>query len=157
MPLQELILLYDVWYLTDAESMQEALGALVKTVDLPESLDRDALLDALLAREELASTAIGNGIAIPHVRRFGSESLQHDIVVVAYLFAPVDWKAPDGQPVHTIFLVLAADETRHLQILAEIAQLASDESFVEFLKTMPERDAFADRIRALQESNPENG
>ena len=157
MPLQELILQHDVWYLTDAESMQEALGALVKTVDLPAGLDREALLDALLAREELASTAIGNGIAIPHVRRFGSESLQHDIVVVVYLFAPVDWKALDGIPVHTLFLVLAKDEASHLQLLAEIAHVASDESFVEFLKTMPERDALADRIRALQESSTEKG
>lgn len=150
MSLQELILEHDIWYLTDAESMQEALAAFVKTVDLPAELDREALLDALLAREELASTAIGNGIAIPHVRQFGSESLQHDIVVVAYLFSPVDWKAPDGLLVHTLFLVLAADETRHLQILAEIAQFASDEGFVDFLKTMPAREALAEKIMALE-------
>jgi Phosphotransferase system mannitol/fructose-specific IIA domain (Ntr-type) len=131
--------------------MQEALGALVKTVDLPEGLDREALLDALLAREDLASTAIGNGIAIPHVRRFGSESLQHDIVVVAYLFAPVDWKALDGIPVHTLFLVLAKDEASHLQLLAEIAHVASDESFVAFLKTMPDRAALVERIQKIEQ------
>jgi len=153
MPLHELILHHDVWYLTDAESMQEALNALAKIVDLPAELDREALLDALLAREELASTAIGNGIAIPHVRRFGSESLQQDIVVVAYLFAPVDWKAPDGLPVHTLFLVLAKDEASHLELLAEIAHVASDERFVEFLKTMPERDALVERIHAFEESS----
>jgi PTS system nitrogen regulatory IIA component len=153
MLLHELILHHDVWYLTDAESMQEALSALAKIVDLPAELDREALLDALLAREELASTAIGNGIAIPHVRRFGSESLQQDIVVVAYLFAPVDWKAPDGLPVHTLFLVLAKDEASHLELLAEIAHVASDERFVEFLKTMPERDALVERIHAFEESS----
>ncbi|MEN6297958.1 MAG: PTS sugar transporter subunit IIA [Rectinema sp.] len=140
----------DTWYLADTENMQSALEALVRLTALPDDIDRDALLDALLAREEIMSTAIGNGIAIPHVRQFGSESLQKDIVVVAYLFEPLDWKAPDGQLVHTLFLVLAADETRHLQILAEIAQLASDESFVEFLKTMPDRAALMERMRQME-------
>ena len=108
-------------------------------------------MDALLSREEMMSTAIGNGIAIPHVRLFDSMSLQEDIVVVAYLFEPVDWKAPDRKPVHTLFLVIAANEARHLQILAEIAQLASDEDFVEFLRTMPPREALIERIQQIEE------
>ncbi|SLM17740.1 putative Nitrogen regulatory protein [uncultured spirochete] len=150
MLLDELIAEYDPWYLVDPESMPKALGELLRALPLPKGLDRDALLDALLGREEVMSTAIGNGIAIPHVRQFGSESLQKDIVVVAYLFEPLDWKAPDGQLVHTLFLVLAADETRHLQILAEIARLASDEDFVAFLKTMPDRAALVERMRQME-------
>jgi PTS system nitrogen regulatory IIA component len=150
MLLDELIAEYDPWYLVDPESMPKALGELLRALPLPKGLDRDALLDALLGREEVMSTAIGNGIAIPHVRQFGSESLQKDIVVVAYLFEPLDWKAPDGQAVHTLFLVLAADETRHLQILAEIARLASDEDFVAFLKTMPDRAALVERMRQME-------
>ena len=143
----------DTLYLVYCLDVSQVLMQLVYIEALPSGLDKEALLDALLAREELASTAIGNGIAIPHVRRFGSESLQQDIVVVAYLFAPVDWKAPDGLPVHTLFLVLAKDEASHLELLAEIAHVASDERFVEFLKTMPERDALVERIKAFEESS----
>lgn len=135
------------FYLVDPIDMPHALAQLVQGVPLPEGLDRDALLDALMSREEVMSTAIGNGIAIPHVRKFGSESLKTDVVYVAYLFAPVDWKAPDEQPVHTLFLVLASDETRHLQILAQIAKLASDDHFVEFLKTMPAHEALMERVQ----------
>ncbi len=141
----------NVMYLVDPEDKAKALNKLVGSAPLPNSLDREALFDALLAREEIMSTAIGNGVAIPHVRQFDSESLQEDIVVVAYLFQPVDWKAPDGIPVHTLFFVLATDETRHLQILAEIAQLASDEGFVEFLRTMPAKEALIERIQQLEE------
>ncbi|MGB9686792.1 MAG: PTS sugar transporter subunit IIA [Rectinema subterraneum] len=133
-------------YLVDPIDVAHTIGQLVSAVELPEGLDREALIDALLAREEVMSTAIGNGIAIPHVRKFGSESLKSNLVYVAYLFEPIDWKAPDGLPVHTLFLVLAADENSHLQILAQIASLASDDSFVEFLKTMPERDALLERM-----------
>jgi len=131
--------------------MSKVITALVFAAPIPTSINRKVLIDALLSREEMMSTAIGNGIAIPHVRLFDSANLQEDIVVVAYLFEPIDWKAPDGKPIHTLFFVLAADETRHLQILAEIAQLASDEDFVDFLKTMPSRKALIERIRQIEE------
>ena len=139
------------WYLLDPNNIRICLQILVQALSFSEKLDRNVLLDALLSREEMMSTAIGNGIAIPHVRLFDSTNLKEDIVVVAYLFEPIDWKAPDGKPIHTLFFVLAADETRHLQILAEIAQLASDEDFVDFLKTMPSRKALIERIRQIEE------
>ncbi|MEN6600270.1 MAG: PTS sugar transporter subunit IIA [Rectinema sp.] len=147
----ECISLFDVFYLIDPIDMANAIRQVVGLASLKKSVDCKVLLDALLSREEMMSTAIGNGIAIPHVRLFDSMSLQEDIVVVAYLFEPVDWKAPDRKPVHTLFLVIAANEARHLQILAEIAQLASDEDFVEFLRTMPPREALIERIQQIEE------
>ena len=140
-----------ILYLVDSEDESTALRKIIQSVPLSLSLNKEELLNALLSREEMMSTAIGNGIAIPHVRLFDSMSLQEDIVAVAYLFEPVDWVAPDDKPVHTLFFVLAADETRHLQILAEIAQLASDEDFVEFLRTMPAKEALIERIQQLEE------
>lgn len=145
-----------ILYLVDSEDESTALRKLIQSVPLSLSLNKEELFNALLSREEMMSTAIGNGIAIPHVRQFGSESpvgLQEDIVMVAYLFEPIDWNAPDGLPVHTLFLVLAAEETRHLQILAEIAQLASDEDLVAFLKTMPEREALVERIQSFESNS----
>ena len=147
----ECISLFDVFYLIDPIDMANAIRQVVGLASLKKSVDCKVLLDALLSREEMMSTAIGNGIAIPHVRLFDSMSLQEDIVAVAYLFEPVDWVAPDEKPVHTLFFVLAADEARHLQILAEIAQLASDEDFVDFLKTMPPREALIERIQQVEE------
>jgi len=141
----------ETWFIADPQNMSKVITALVFAAPIPSSINHKVLIDALLSREEMMSTAIGNGIAIPHVRLFDSTNLKEDIVVVAYLFEPVDWKAPDGKPVHTLFFVLAADETRHLQILAEIAQLASDEDFVDFLKTMPSREALIERIRQIEE------
>ena len=141
----------ETWFIADPQNMSKVITALVFAAPIPSSINHKVLIDALLSREEMMSTAIGNGIAIPHVRLFDSTNLKEDIVVVAYLFEPIDWKAPDGKPIHTLFFVLAADETRHLQILAEIAQLASDEDFVDFLKTMPSRKALIERIRQIEE------
>ena len=142
-----------ILYLVDSEDESTALRKIIQSVPLSLSLNKEELLNAILSREEMMSTAIGNGIAIPHVRLFDSMSLQEDIVAVAYLFEPVDWVAPDGKPVHTLFLVLATDETRHLQILAEIAELASDDDFVAFLKTMPEREALVERIQSFESNS----
>ena len=142
-----------ILYLVDSEDESTALRKIIQSVPLSLSLNKEELFNALLSREEMMSTAIGNGIAIPHVRLFDSMSLQEDIVAVAYLFEPVDWVAPDGKPVHTLFLVLATDETRHLQILAEIAELASDDDFVAFLKTMPEREALVERIQSFESNS----
>jgi len=136
-------------YLVDPLDVPNAIAQFVRALRLPEGIDRDALIDALLSREEVMSTAVGSGIAIPHVRKFGSESLKYDAVYIAYLFEPIDWKSPDGVPVHTLFLVLAADENSHLQILAQIANLASDESFVEFLKSMPDHESLQERMRKI--------
>jgi len=92
-----------ILYLVDPEVESTALRKLIQSVPLSLSLNKEELFNALLSREEMMSTAIGNGIAIPHVRLFDSMSLQEDIVVVAYLFEPVDWVAPDEKPVHTLF------------------------------------------------------
>ncbi|MCX8013327.1 MAG: PTS sugar transporter subunit IIA [Rectinema sp.] len=138
-----------VRYIADAPSVQSALEKLIATILFPPGMDRDALLDALLAREELMTTAIGNGIAIPHVRKFGSEALTEDIIAIAYLLKPIDWRAPDGKPVHTLFFVLARDEAHHLQIIADIGRLVSDESFVEFLKTMPDRKVLLEHVSSM--------
>ena len=85
-----------ILYLVDSEDESTALRKIIQSVPLSLSLNKEELLNALLSREEMMSTAIGNGIAIPHVRLFDSMSLQEDIVAVAYLFEPVDWNAPDG-------------------------------------------------------------
>lgn len=146
MSIAELISAQSVFYIVDPIDVPHALEELINALNFSEGLDRGALLDALISREEVMSTAMGNGIAIPHVRRFGSESLKTDSVYVAYLFTPIDWNAPDELPVHTLFLVLASEETRHLQILAQIANLASDEGFVDFLRTMPDREALLERM-----------
>ncbi|HNV37428.1 MAG TPA: PTS sugar transporter subunit IIA, partial [Rectinema sp.] len=64
----------NVMYLVDPEDKAKALNKLIGSAPLPNSLDREALFDALLSREDMMSTAIGNGIAIPHVRLFDSMS-----------------------------------------------------------------------------------
>ncbi|MDA8099409.1 MAG: HAD-IC family P-type ATPase [Nitrospiraceae bacterium] len=87
--------------------------------------DRQAIAEALLAREASGSTAMGRGVAFPHAR---VEGLAHPVALLALSKTGVDFNAPDGRPIHLFFLFLTpAEKTElHLQILSQSAALFSD-------------------------------
>lgn len=89
-------------------------------------LDAPALARTLALREAQASTAPGDGVAIPHARIPG---LGRMIVVVARSASGIDWNAPDGQPVHLAILLAgpAEDPGKYLKTLAAISRLMRDE------------------------------
>ena len=80
------------------------------------------LVEKLKQREELGSTAIGNGVAIPHCKH---KSVKDPILVRAVSHGGVDFHAPDGSPSHIFFLVISPPDkpSLNLQILAAVAHL----------------------------------
>src|SRR5512146_1421197 len=78
--------------------------AIVGTLVLPPNIDRESVSQLLLAREALGSTAIGEGIAIPHVRRPLLLNNSSASISLFFLRHPVDFGAFDGKPVFAIFL-----------------------------------------------------
>lgn len=95
-------------------------------------LPRAKVVDSLLAREKLGSTAMGHGIAIPHGRVKG---LREAAGVFVRLKTPIPFDAPDGQPVSLVFALLVPEQAneQHLMILGELAQLLSDRAVREQL------------------------
>jgi PTS system nitrogen regulatory IIA component len=93
---------------------------------------RIAVYDALFAREKMGSTGLGLGIAIPHGRIKGLKQAQGAFLRLA---TPVQFDAPDGQPVSLIFVLLVPEAAteHHLQLLSELAQMFSDKVFREQL------------------------
>ncbi|MCD0503106.1 PTS sugar transporter subunit IIA [Bordetella petrii] len=97
-------------------------------------LARTIVFDSLFARERLGSTALGQGVAVPHGRVKG---LEEPLAAFIRLAQPVPFDAPDGQPV-TVLMCLLVPETatqQHLDILAELAQLMSNKALREALLT----------------------
>lgn len=97
------------------------LRAVVDRLPLPGGMDREALFQTLLAREQLGSTGFGHGIAIPHPRNPLVLRVNAPSVTVSYLAAPVDFDALDGKPVHALFTLVAPSVRVHLHLLAAIA------------------------------------
>ena len=92
-----------------------------------------AIFDVLMQREKLGSTAVGNGIAIPHGKMPGLTRL---FGLFARLDRPIDFEALDNQPVDLIFLLLAPEGAGadHLKALARIARLLRDPNIAHKLR-----------------------
>jgi PTS system nitrogen regulatory IIA component len=106
------------------------LRAVVDRLPVPAGLDRDFLYQMLLAREQMGSTGLGNGIALPHPRNPIVLRVAAPSVAVCYLTAPVDFDALDGKPVHTLFTVVSPSVRVHLHLLAVLAAALHDGAIV---------------------------
>ena len=71
-----------------------------------------------MARESIGSTALGKGIAIPHPRRPIVLPVATSTISVFFLKTPIQFGAVDGQPVHTVFALVAPTVQSHLHLLA---------------------------------------
>jgi PTS system nitrogen regulatory IIA component len=112
---------------------RSALAALVGHLALPKRVDREGLLQTLLAREQLGSTGIGDGIAIPHVRNPIVIRVPKPLVILGLLAQPIEFDAVDGRPVHALFLVISPTTRSHLHILARLSFVLRDRSVRERL------------------------
>ncbi|MGH6949811.1 MAG: PTS sugar transporter subunit IIA [Vitreimonas sp.] len=85
------------------------------------ALPPERVEQALVKREELGSTGVGGGVAIPHARL---PELAHPLGVLAHLRKPIDFDAIDQKPVDVVFLLLtpAAEQGEHLNALATVAR-----------------------------------
>jgi PTS system nitrogen regulatory IIA component len=99
-----------------------------------------SIYEILLQRERLGSTAVGNGIAIPHGKLARLEKL---FGLFARLDRPIEFEALDGQPVDLIFLLLAPESAGadHLKALARVARLLRDAEIAHKLRESRDADA----------------
>lgn len=101
------------------------------------------------AREEVGSTALGHGVAIPHA--YFSE-LDRTMVVYARLSPPLDFDAPDGRRVDKVFMLVGPKRrpTEHLMILARISHLIRDTDFLARLENALSGQEVMDAVRAVE-------
>jgi len=137
-----------VHYDIPGASVAEILHNAINTIPTPSSVSREDILSALLNRESMMSTAIGHGIAIPHPRHPIITNIEDASVSICFLQQPVDYRALDGNPVDTLFVLLTYSPRRHLEVLSKISYLCQME---EFLKLLRRRAAEAEIIEFIRE------
>ncbi|MFY9693585.1 MAG: PTS sugar transporter subunit IIA, partial [Xanthobacteraceae bacterium] len=122
MPLIDLVAPNAILPALKVNSKKQALHELAARAALLSGQNERAIFDILMQREKLGSTAVGNGIAIPHGKMPGLTRL---FGLFARLDRPVDFEALDNQPVDLVFLLLAPEGAGadHLKALARIARL----------------------------------
>lgn len=144
-----------IHYRVGGEDRASVLRSLVGYLPLPEGTDRAFLAEMLLARENLGSTAVGNGIAIPHPRFPVILPPAPDTLSLCFLERPVDFEALDGCPVKTLFVLVSSTVKSHLRLLSRLAFALKDSEVLRCLEGESGREAILeafDRVEARLET-----
>jgi PTS system nitrogen regulatory IIA component len=118
-----------IYYRIGGSDKVSVLHNVVETMRLPAEVDREFLFEVLMAREALGSTAIGDGIAIPHVRNPVILHLERPMVTVCFLERAVDFGALDGKPVNVLFTLISPTVRAHLHLLSRLSYALRDPAF----------------------------
>ena len=137
-------ILVDLQATSKEAAIREIVQSLATSGRLAES-DTDGVARAILNREELGSTGIGQGVAVPHTRHPKVDKL---IGTVALSRKGVDFAALDGDPVDIFFLLVSPPNQPgdHLRALENISRHLKDERFVSFLRQAKTREQVIDLL-----------
>jgi PTS system nitrogen regulatory IIA component len=141
-----------IYYEIEDTSKASALRALVEVLPLREGIDRELLLRLFLAREAFATTAIGDGIALPHVRNPIVLHVASPMVTLCFLRHPVDFGALDGKPVDVLFSLICPTMRSHLQTLSRLSYALHDETFRQVVMRKAPRVEILREVRRIEES-----
>ncbi len=119
----------------------DALQFIAKSVGQAHGLDPGSVFRALLRREQAASTALGDGFAIPHTRIGG---IARPLTLFVRTKRGIDFHAPDGKPVSDLLCIMVpldGDKEDHLRLLSLVVRLFSDRDFRRGLDNAPDAAA----------------
>jgi PTS system nitrogen regulatory IIA component len=144
-----------ILYRLDGSSRNEVLERLVNNLRLSDGVDKDYLLKVLIAREELASTSVGEGIAIPHPRNPVLLHTTQPTVTLAFLENPVNYQSLDGCPVKALFCVISPTLRAHLHLLSMLGYALKDYKFREVIAQEESREKIFKTLRqAIKRMGP---
>lgn len=131
-------------------SKQEAINMLVDLqVKGGRIADKEAYKKGILAREEMSSTAVGEGIAIPHAK---SEAVKAPSLAAMTVPDGVDYEAMDGEPSNLLFMIAAPNNGDvHLEVLSRLMTILMDEDFRTRLLAAPDKQEFLNVINQMEE------
>jgi fructose-specific phosphotransferase system IIA component len=129
------------------ESKKEIIDAMIDLVaSSPKVMDKEKVRKAIFEREEIMSTGVGNGFAIPH----GKTDAVSDIVAAFAVTAePIDYQSLDEKPVRLVFLLVGKDNLvgPHIKLLSRISRLMNKEEFRKRLLDLSTPQAILEAFR----------
>ena len=134
----------------EGSTPQEIYSKVCKMIDLPAGMTSETVYKALCDREAVLSTAVGNGIALPHARAPIMRDASEQRICVVYLKNPIDMKAPDEREVFVMFVLLAHNSQIHLKVLSSLAALFRDAKFKKALELRSDEATLASIIKELE-------
>jgi PTS system nitrogen regulatory IIA component len=123
----------------------------LEKISLPKTADKKKILDDLLNREEIASTGVGKGVAIPHPRQPLPLNLGYPIIPVFWLQEMIDFNSVDGQPVHVVIFLFCSTTQMHLKILSRLSYCLRDNDFLDLIKKPVDQKTLLTHVAQLEE------
>lgn len=139
-----------IFYRIAGEDKESALRAVINLMRLPEDIHRESLLKILLARENMASTGIGDGFAIPHVRNPIILGVNEPLVSLCFLEKPIDFGAIDGLPVQYLFTLITPSTRSHLHLISRLVFALHNEKFKSILTSQGSRETILAELRNIE-------
>jgi PTS system nitrogen regulatory IIA component len=137
----------------DARDKGAALERAAQLFENNQGLSGSRIVESLTAREQLGSTGLGKGVAIPHGRLRG---LKRAAAAIIRVKEPIEFDSPDGQPVWLLVVLLVPEHAtqQHLEILSELAQMLSEPSMRGQLQTIAQPAALLATVAAWEPIRP---
>lgn len=129
-----------IFYRVGGRTVRAVLEEMLSLMRLPAEADENHILELVYERERMASTGIGEGIALPHCRDLMVAGLVHPMVALGFLEQPVDFKAIDKKPVTTVFLFLSPSSPSSIRIMSRLAYASRHIEFAEAIKEVAGRE-----------------
>lgn len=133
---------------TKASILRDLVALAEKTGHLN---DPKSLLASLEKREELCSTAVPGGFALPHPRAHDPYLFDTSFIVVGRPIQEIHFRSPDGQPTQLFFLVCCQDDRLHLHTLARICLIAMKTKMLDQLRDAPDAQTMRDVLIAAEQ------
>ena len=138
----------------EGETKEDIITELVDSLEVGEVIrDRDKVLEAVLEREKIMSTGIGDGIAIPHGK---SEAVIKLAAALGTQRRGVDFEALDGEPAYVFFLLVSPANVSgpHIKALARISRLLKNDDFKKRLVAASTTEEIVSVIESEEENSP---
>ena len=145
-----------IFYDLDGRDKATSLRAMVNILRLPEDVDRELLYRMYLARETMASTGIGDGIAIPHVRNPVVLHVPAPQVALCLLKTPIDFGAVDGKPIFALFSLVTPTIRSHLFLLSRLAFVLRNRALVELIRSQAPEDKIMSAFEQYDDTSATN-
>jgi PTS system nitrogen regulatory IIA component len=139
-----------VYYDISGNDVESVLSSATMQLSEFSETARQTLCQRLLEREQLMSTGIGKGVAIPHPRT-PLENLGNDSILATFFLKDrVDFGSIDDKAVFALFILLSPTTQEHLNLLSRLAFCVRDDAFVAFLEKAPDAEALFSKIEAFE-------
>jgi len=141
-----------VHYRLEGRDRDAVLRSVAQTLRLPEGTDPEFVFQVLRGRELLGSTAVGDGVAIPHPRHPLVLHVTRPSIALCFLETPIEYGALDGMPVSVLFIILSPSVRAHLHLLSRLAFALHQPGFREAVTRQAVRQEILSQAERVDEA-----